>query len=247
MESCREVNACTRPKGFSERPKITIGDLMAGRRLASIAYTFERSLYVSLTNRINSVSLSGSCGPGFALPPSSGFEPLPTGFEPSPEEVAEAVAHELSQAAEPPKKVVFAGAGEPLLRRCELEETAALLTTQHPNLPLRLNTNGLIPASEASDLASRLRTAGLASVSCNIVTADPKQYAAHMKPEPLRYSPAFQLDLGHDEVKSFAIACVAAGLDVECTAVGAPGVDVGAVSALAAEIGASFRVREWFP
>ena len=72
------------------------------------------------------------------------------------------------------------------------------------------------------------------------------EYAALMEPEPLRFSPVFSLKLGHSEVCGFARACVAAGLEVECTAVAAPGVDLAAARALSEELGAKgFRERSW--
>ena len=77
-------------------------------------------------------------------------------------------------------------------------------------------------------------------------SADAAEYAALMEPEPLRFSPVFSLKLGHSEVCGFARACVAAGLEVECTAVAAPGVDLAAARALSEELGAtSFRERSY--
>ena len=43
----------------------------------------------------------------------------------------------------------------------------------------------------------------------------------------------------------FVTACVDAGLDVECTAVAAPNVDLEAAERLATTLGAGFRTRSW--
>ena len=87
---------------------------------------------------------------------------------------------------------------------------------------------------------------GKSSAINALASADAAEYAALMEPEPLRFSPVFSLKLGHSEVCGFARACVAAGLEVECTAVAAPGVDLAAARALSEELGAKgFRERSW--
>lgn len=66
-----------------------------------------------------------------------------------------------------------------------------------------------------------------------------------MRPEKLRLSPAFSLPLGLPDVSCFASACLSAGLEVECTAVASPEVDIDAAKEYAERLGASFRVRTW--
>eukprot|EP00966_Prymnesium_polylepis_P061241 1420564-Prymnesium_polylepis.1 len=77
--------------------------------------------------------------------------------------------------------------------------------------------------------------------------AEPEQYAELMRPERLRLSPAFSLPLGQSDVCRFVSACLGAGLDVECTAVAAPGVDIDAARECASRLGAGFRARSWHP
>ena len=219
---------------------------MSAAALKSITYTLGTQLYVSLTNRCNAVSLIQSRGPGFAVPASSGFSLLPEGFEPSAAEVAEVVASAVG-AGDTLSAIVFAGAGEPLLKQRTLLEAAELIRQQDASPPLRINTNGLVPKTEAADLAARMKAAGVASATVALASADPEEYLALMQPEELRFSPAFTQQLGHGEVTSFVKACVGVGMAVECTAVEAPGVDVDAAAALASELGASFRARSYHP
>lgn len=80
-----------------------------------------------------------------------------------------------------------------------------------------------------------------------LATADPDEYLTLMQPEKLRMSPVFSLQLGHGEVTTFVSACLSAGLEVECTAVAAPGVDVSAAESLATRLGATFRSRSFHP
>ena len=212
---------------------------------SNVTYRLRRSLYVALTNQANSVSLMRSRGPSFAM--SGDFAPLAEGVEPDASTVARAVQEAFDSAPEPFSDVVFAGAGEPLLRLRVLEAAASLIRERHA-VRLRINTNGLVPASGAPDTATRLKEAGISSASVALMTADREQYHALMQPEMLRLTPGFSLQLGHKEVRGFVTACVTTGLNVECTAVGSPDVDMDATRALAQELGAgSFRGRSWHP
>jgi MoaA/NifB/PqqE/SkfB family radical SAM enzyme len=218
-----------------------------------ITYRLGRALYVALTNRCNAVTLVSSRGPGFILPAASGFSPLPDGFEPDPEQVAAAVqlfrsSERQDEGADTTTELCFAGAGEPLLRLSTLEQSATLISQQEPELPLRVNTNGLIPRSEQASVVARLHKCGIRKASVAIASADPAQYTALMKPEKLRHSPVFSLPLGLDDVTNFVSECRTAGLLVECTTVDRPDVDVATVEALAKRFGASsFRARSWHP
>mmetsp|Transcript_21428 Transcript_21428/g.43813 ORF Transcript_21428/g.43813 Transcript_21428/m.43813 type:complete len:214 (+) Transcript_21428:99-740(+) len=206
-----------------------------------VAYRLGRTIYLALTNSCNTVSLIASRGPGFVIPPESGFAPLPEGFTPSAKEVHAAAVDAAAKGEY--DSIAFAGIGEPLLRLSVLEESARLL--EPLGVPLRLNTNGLVTKSGVKATAQRLSDAGLSQVSVALATAHPQQYATLMKPEKLRCSPVFSLQLGHAEVTDFVEACVAVGLEVECTAVAAPDVDLQAVETLAKTLGAGFRARSW--
>mmetsp|Transcript_31498 Transcript_31498/g.71158 ORF Transcript_31498/g.71158 Transcript_31498/m.71158 type:complete len:220 (+) Transcript_31498:20-679(+) len=219
--------------------------MVAAIALAGVTYRLGRSLYVSLTNSCNAVSLQQSRGPGFAI--SGDFSPLPVGCEPDAQAVADAVRQAFETSPGVFGNIVFAGAGDPLLRLHVLESSAQLIRDQYDGVQLRVNTNGLIANSGAADTAARLHSVGVSTVSVALMTADPEQYSALMKPEKLRLSPGFSLQLGHQQVCGFVSACIAAGLNVECTAVRSPEVDIGAAEALAGELGASFRARSWHP
>ena len=210
-----------------------------------VTYTIGRALYVALTNRCNSISLIESRGPSFS--PSKFMQPLPVGFEPSPAQVVEAVEQAMSSKREKPSELCFAGVGEPLIRLRALEEAAGLIRQQQPDMLMRINTNGLVPQSEAAAIAKRLHNCGIRAASVAIATADAEQYAELMKPESIRLSPAFSLSMGLSEVTGFAEACISEGMSVECTAVDRPEVDVEAARTLAESLGASFRARSWHP
>ena len=80
-----------------------------------------------------------------------------------------------------------------------------------------------------------------------LATSDPEQYADIMKPDSIRLSPAFSLPMGLKEVTGFASACVSLGMEVECTAVERPGVDIDKAQELSETLGCRFRTRSWHP
>lgn len=208
---------------------------------AGITYRLGRTLYIALTNSCNAVSLIQSRGPGFVMPAESGFEPLRS--SPTAEEIAEAA--DASKVIADFDSIAFAGAGEPLLRMRVLEGACGLL--QSHGVPMRLVTNGLVAGSAATATAQKLHAMGLSRISVALQTADAEQYMTLMRPEKLRYSPVFSHQLSHDDVTGFVQACVAVGLEVECTAVAAPSVDLQAAEELASALGAaSFRSRKYF-
>ena len=111
------------------------------------------------------------------MSPSSGFEPLLEGTEPTAAELAglvdEAYAatatstgsmgeSDPGEAAQPPLNgslnsfgaavVVFAGAGEPLLRTAALLETVALVRQRRNGIAFRIVTNGLFGAETVDQL-----------------------------------------------------------------------------------------------
>ena len=88
---------------------------MALSPMRGLAYTLRNTLYVSLTNEVNSVSLIGSRGPAFKMPESSGFVKLDNGIEPTSEDVFSAgesypsCTSQLQQAMEYTLQVGIAG------------------------------------------------------------------------------------------------------------------------------------------
>jgi hypothetical protein len=185
-----------------------------------VAYALSHNLYLNLTQRCNAVPLHETRGPGFVLPPETGFRlspslrggpgspvfrlPLPPGApEPSAAEVA-AVIRTLCAAWPPdaprPPSVVFAGAGEPLLALDVLLESlrAARCGPQTTPFDARVTTNGLFPPS----VARQLREAGVTRATVALASSEPRRYARLMRPEAGR---------GLDDVCAFIVALVEAG------------------------------------
>ena len=77
----------------------------------------------------------------------------------------------------------------------------------------------------------------LASISVFLPAAEPAKYAELLRPHEGR---------GFADVCSFVAQAAEAGIDIECTAVARPDVNVAEVEALAMALGARrFRTRSW--
>jgi len=135
-------------------------------------------------------------------------------------------------------EITFAGVGEPLLRMGVLTEAAMLIKEKRHGAQLRVKTNGLILSKDCDQVAKVLKSAGIESVSICLGSDNPTQYADLLRPQ----------GVGFGDMCSFVIACVESGLDVTCSAVEKPGVNIGAVRALSQSLGApSFSTAPYFP
>ena len=135
--------------------------------------------------------------------------------------------------------ITFAGYGEPLLCPQVIYDTCHLIKEGRHGVPLRVKTNGLIGLDESAQTASRLKDCGIDRVSIGLHAENPSQYQKLVQPLDKK---------GFSEVCSFVINCVEAGLEVECQAVEAPGVDISAVRRLALSLGAQeFKSISYHP
>ena len=203
-----------------------------------------RHVYVALTNRCNARTLPETRGPGFSMPT---FRPLrPADFEPSEDDVVSACLRALEADAGAPPPLCFAGLGEPLLRESVLLGATKRLRRAHDSLSVRVSTNGLF--AQPLPLVARLADAGVSSISVALAASDAATYYERMRPVSLGTDSAATLDNAFATACAFVRAAAETGLQVECTAVAAPGVDVEQTRALALSLGATeWRVREYFP
>ena len=194
-----------------------------------ITYWGGDTLYVNLTSRC-----SAACT--FCLRTFTsevfGYD-LRLAVDEEPQAADVVAALERETAARAPDEVVFVGLGEPTLA---LDAVLAGVEWAHlRRLPTRLNTNGqgeLI--NPGRDVVAELAAAGLSAVSVSLNAHDEATYDRLCRP---LFTPAF------GAVIRFIRQAVAAGIDVTATVVDLPEVDKDAAAALAAELGASFRVR----
>jgi TatD family-associated radical SAM protein len=209
-----------------------------------VAYTLGRTLYLSVTNRSNALSILKTRGPGFVMPPSSGFALL-SDPEPDASELAAIVDATYERAeivgmGENDPGVVFAGAGEPLLRLDVVVDTIAMVRESRHGVPFRVHSNGL----HEPDVAKTLANAKVDRVTVALATADPKQFDFLTRPNA--GSPGKGGDF--NQLCGFIATLAEEGVDVEAVTVAAPDVDVAAARRLAESLGArAHRTREYFP
>ena len=193
----------------------------------TIAYRGNGNIYVNLTNRCSSACefclrdfTDEVYGAGLRLTE-----------EPTIEEIEQAIELEFMDG--PADEVVFCGFGEPTMRLDAVLAVCEWLRLRR--IPSRLVTNGhgqlLNPDIE---VVPALAGAGLGKAAVSLNAADPVSYDLLCRP---LFSKAFRA------VLSFAEECVEHGIETTITAVDAPEVDVAGCEAIAATIGATFRLR----
>lgn len=196
-----------------------------------ITYPVGGGLYVNLTNRC-------PCACEFCLrksgPGVNGEDSLWLTREPTVDEVvADLGARDLSSYSE----VVFCGYGEPTERLADLLAVARHLRQNRPNMPIRINTNGLADLIHGRSTAGDLK--GLVDVvSISLNTPDPDEYfrVCHPKFGPDSYAAMLK----------FARECVDVVPKVVMTVVDEPVTSLAnqeRCRQIAASVGAVLRVR----
>ena len=143
--------------------------------MMNITYQIKNAVYVNLTNRCpcNCVFCIRRAGSGVYGSGSLWLEREPT----VKEVVASFVQWDFSKYPE----VVFCGYGEPTERLDALLEIAKWLKEHHPNLRIRLNTNGLSDLIAGEPTAPRFK--GLVdTISISLNTPDAAEYLAICRP-----------------------------------------------------------------
>mmetsp|Transcript_30092 Transcript_30092/g.50321 ORF Transcript_30092/g.50321 Transcript_30092/m.50321 type:complete len:219 (-) Transcript_30092:110-766(-) len=212
--------------------------------MRGVRYIVRNKLYLAVTNECNSVSPIALRGPSFQMPESSKFAPLMDDYEPRAADLFKVVddAFEdgtVSVDSMESDAISIAGLGEPLLRLPVITDAARMIKEKRHGAQLRVKTNGLVLSKDAAFVADSLKTSGVSCISISLTSDNPKQYNEIMKP----LGPATFRD-----TCAFVIACVEAGLDVSCTAVEAPGVNISRVRSLAHSLGApAFVSSKYYP
>ena len=144
--------------------------------------------------------------------------------------------------------VCFAGWGEPLLRLDTVSETVRMVRETRHGIPWRINTNGLhgVDVAEAlSEFAVDHDGRHPFIVSVMLAAETPPKYAKLMQPTAASTGGEQR---GFTDVCNFIMALAERGVNVEATAVEAPGVNIRKLKQMAAGLGArEFRARPYFP
>lgn len=136
------------------------------------------------------------------------------------------------------KEVVFCGYGEPLLKFQILKETAQYIKQNHPNVKIRINTNGHANYVYKKNIIPELN--GLIDeISVSLNGESSEEYDELSQPK---------FDGAYEEVKNFIKCCSDAGIKTVASIVdGYKGrrLNVEKCRQIANELGAELRVREW--
>ena len=196
----------------------------------TLAYLLDGKIYINLTNRCTNSCIfclrndkDDVCGKNMWLD-SENF---------TAQDVIEQIENlPLSQ------EITFCGYGEPLLKLDILKEVAGYIKEKHPDIKLRINTNGHANFVYKRNVVPELK--GLVdefSVSLNGSTKE--EYNELSQPK---------FDEAYDEMKKFIKACSDEGISVVASVVeGYKGrhLDLEKCEQIAKDLGAKFRVREW--
>lgn len=196
-----------------------------GKEKDTLAYKIRNSLYLNITNRCSNRCVF--C-PKFEDLIVKGHE-LKLSHEPTAAEVIAAI-----DAAGDFEEVVFCGYGEPLVRLDLVKEVA--IEMKRRGHQVRVNTDGQANLVHGRNILPEL--AGL--VDCVSVSLNAAEAATYLK---LCNTPFGEG--GFEGVCAFLKEATRHIPQVVASAVTVPGVDVEKVRALATELGAEFRVREY--
>ncbi len=201
------------------------------KKSMTLAYPVEDKLYLNLTNRC-------PCACTFCIRNNAdgayGSDPLWLEREPTLEEMCEAI-----RKADPEKytEIVFCGYGEPTAALDLLCGTADYIRANYPDIPTRLNTNGL------SDLINEKPTAHLLKGRINTVSVS---LNAGTKEEYLRVTRPKFGEISFEAMQKFASECKEYADKVMLTVVDViPPEEIEASKALAEKLGIYLRIREY--
>lgn len=137
-----------------------------------------------------------------------------------------------------PKQVVFCGYGEPFLKKEMMKQFAQYLRSSHPEIKIRVNTNGHANAIYKTNVAEEFKDLlDEASISLNSDNAE--QYNEICQPK---------IENAYEEVKNFIKSCNEAGIKTVASIV--TGFDERKINIencekIASSLGAQFRNREF--
>ena len=142
----------------------------------TIVYRVGGGLYVNLTNRC-------PCACTFCIrkkaPGAYGADSLWLSREPRPDEVLAAIEKEIPGGAD---EIVFCGYGEPTERLDALLAVARGVKRAHPQIPIRVNTNGLCDLIAGRPVAAEFKDL-VDSLSISLNASSSKEYYKLCRPK----------------------------------------------------------------
>lgn len=197
----------------------------------TIVYRGRGNIYLNITNRC-------SCDCDFCFRRSSTevfSVDLTLHGEPDVEDITQEIERAFLDGTA--DEVAFCGMGEPTMRLDAVLAVTEWLSTRRIRARLVTNGHGQLLNPDV-EVAAELARVGLRATTVSINAADPETYDLLCRPI---FSKA------HRAVIGFARDCVAHGIETTLTAVDLPEADADGCAAIAAAVGASFRLRPYVP
>ncbi|MBM7557228.1 TatD family nuclease-associated radical SAM protein [Halanaerobacter jeridensis] len=193
----------------------------------AITYPLGSKLYINLTNQCNNDCKF--CVRKFK--DGLGGYKLWLDKEPSVQEVINDLEN-----PEDYKEIVFCGFGEPLMRLNAVKKVAAWLKDNYPEIPLRINTNGLANLVYQRNILPELEELiATMSISLNASTAEQYQEVAQSKYGRKAFEAVIDFI---KEAKKYIS-------EVQVSVVTYPGVDVEKCKKIATDLDVKFKIREF--
>lgn len=191
----------------------------------TVSYTIGDSVYINITNKC-----PNNCT--FCIRHTGGMDDYSLWLDEDPS------ADEIIAAVGDPRRyeeVVFCGFGEPLCNIDTVVRVARELKAKYPDIPLRVNTNGLANLIHGKDIVPDL--AGLIdTISISLNAENAQKYVELCRPAHGEQAYYAMLD--------FAERCVGTIPKVVMSVVDGQGIDLDACRRIAVSLGAEFRVRQ---
>jgi TatD family-associated radical SAM protein len=198
-----------------------------------LAYELDGKIYINLTNRCTNDCIfclrkdkDDVCGQELWLDDENSTS----------KDVIEQFEKIYSQ--NPSKEVIFCGYGEPMLKFDILKKVSEHIKKNHPQIKIRVNTNGHANYVYKKDVLPELK--GLVDeLSVSLNGSSSKEYDELSQPK---------FDGAYEEVKKFIKACSDEGFEVVASVVeGYKGrhLNLELCEEIATNLGAKLRVREW--
>ncbi|MCX5751245.1 MAG: TatD family nuclease-associated radical SAM protein [Candidatus Saganbacteria bacterium] len=195
----------------------------------SIAYQIGKSLYLNITNRC-----TNECNfcIRYKKRQFNNESPLWLEKEPSTQEILDAIGDPSKY-----QEVVFCGYGEPLLRLDTVIEVSKTLKSKHPDISIRIDTNGHANLFWKKNILPELK--GLInSISVSLNAPDAASYEAICNPRLSQKAYPAIIEFIKEAKKQIP--------EVTATVVDLPNVDKDACRQIATDLGVNFRVRPYY-
>ncbi len=203
---------------------------------SKFAYYLGNTMYINLTNKCTNKCVFCIRSSGDSV---GGVNLVLEDENFTHDEVIEEVKNAFSDKC---REIVFCGYGEPLIKLDIIKKVAGFIKQNHPDIPIRINTNGHGNLIHKRNVVPEL--VGLIDKISISLNADTEELYSELT------NPVFEKSIAYQGVKNFMKECSQNGIETTATVVSGFGnykIDIEKCRQIAEALGVKFRVREWLP